>query len=377
MVDTLATGLEVPWDVAFLPDGRALITERPGRVRIWSPTAGLRPDPLVVIDGVGDQEVGLMGIAVQSHADGSVDVYTAVVLDHTGGSRPIAILKGLYRRVARALSANGGQPRSLQVLRFTLGADDEMSAAPESLLRLVPVGHLHGGGALRIGPDDMLYLSNGDGAEPHRALDSASVAGKILRFNLDGTPAPLRPDDRVPWVVRGLRNSQGIGWHPDTGQLVLIEHGPSGMVQEDGQVGNDELNLVTPGDDLGWPIVAGASEGGGFVSPAVEWTSGIAPAGLAVGVASALSPRPAAFVTGLKDGRLRRLDFAADDPSSFQCQEPILDRGYGRLRMVSVAPDGSLWVGTSNRDGRGGPRDGDDLLLRLRTNVSVAQRTGR
>ncbi len=375
-VDTLATGLEVPWDVAFLPDGRALITERPGRIRVWSPTEGILERPFWTFDRVGDQEVGLMGIAAHTRADGRVEVYTAVTLDHTGGPPLQAFLKGLGRRIARTFTAEGGQPRSLHILRFGVEPGVDVGQAPDSLVRLVPVGHLHGGGAIDIGPDGLIYVTNGDGAEPPRAFDTTTIAGKVLRYHLDGRPAPLDPDAQVPWVVRGLRNSQGIGWHPMTEQLVVLEHGPTGMLQEDGQVGNDELNVVSLGDDLGWPVVAGASRGGDLLSPAVEWTFGIAPAGLAIAGIDDVAWGPSALVTGLKDGRLRRVHFDPSDPSSFACQEPILDRGYGRLRMVAVAPDGSLWVGTSNRDGRGGPRAGDDLLLRVYTREAVAPPTG-
>jgi quinoprotein glucose dehydrogenase len=175
----------------------------------------------------------------------------------------------------------------------------------------------------------------------------------------------LDPADPVPVILRGLRNSQSFEWHPTTGAMVLVDHGPSGLPHERGRVGNDELNITFPGADLGWPVVAGASEGGGLHSPVVEWTSAIAPGGLAV-TSDPESPWGiAAFVTGLRDGVLRRLPFDEANPSRVTCSQPILDRGYGRLRLVAAASDGSLWVGTSNRDRRGGPRPGDDLVLRI------------
>ena len=176
---------------------------------------------------------------------------------------------------------------------------------------------------------------------------------------------PVRPGKTV------IHNPQRLEWHPETGALVLVDHGPSGLAHEGGRSGNDEFNVVMPGSDLGWPVVAGGSEGGDLEGAVVEWTPSIAPGGLAVTSDPTGPWGLAAFVTGLADGRLRRLRFDRDDPSRIACQEPILDRGFGRLRLVVAAPDGSLWVGTSNRDGRGGPRDGDDLLLRLRPVAST------
>jgi quinoprotein glucose dehydrogenase len=365
-------GLEAPWAVTFLPSGAALLTERPGRIRRWSPEEGLAPEPWAVVEGLASDEVGLMGLVSRAHSDGRIEVYVAAVVDHTGGPWVISRAKGVVRRIARLITPEGGQPRSLQVLRYRVSQGDDSAGNPTSLLRVTPAGDLHGGGALSIGPDDLLYLTNGDGTYPARALDPLSAAGKVLRFTLDGEAAPLHPNDPIPAVISGIRNSQGLGWHPTTRELILLDHGPSGMAQEAGRVGNDELNVASFGDNLGWPIVAGASRGGGLVGATVEWTTGIAPAGLAVGSTPDGPWGRAVFVTGLKDGKLRRLAFDPENPSRFQCQEPILEGGFGRLRMVAVAPDGSLWIGTSNRDGRGGPREGDDLILRVRPGRNVA-----
>lgn len=365
-VDTLARGLEVPWDVAFLPGGGALLTERPGRIRSLDADGRLDPEPWAVVDGLASEEVGLMGIDTRVADDGRLQVYVAAAFDHAGGSAPVRIAKGVVRRVARMLHPAWGQPRSLQILRYEVDPASGDAGLPHPLARIVPEGSLHGGGALSFGPDGHLHLTNGDGADPAPTLRDDWWGGRLLRFTAEGAAAPLAPSDPVPTVVRGLRNSQAFSFSPDGEQILVLDHGPSGMANDGGRVGNDELNLVRAGDDLGWPIVAGAFDGGDLVSPAVEWTRAIAPAGMAVSWDAGSPWGRAAFVSGLLDGRVRSVRLSEGSPARVVCEEPVLDRGFGRLRLVALAPDGSLWVGTSNRDGRGSPRADDDLLLRLR-----------
>lgn len=307
-----------------------------------------------------------MGIDSRVGGDGHLQVYVAAAFDHTGGSTPIRLGKAVIRRVARRINPAWGQPRSLQILRFSIDPATGRAATPESLARIVPEGSLHGGGALAFGPDGYLYLTNGDGADPAPTLRDDWWGGRLLRFTAEGVSAPLDPADPVPTVLRGLRNSQAFSWSPDGEQIVLLDHGPSGMLNDGGRVGNDELNVARPGDDLGWPVVAGAFEGGSATPPAVEWTRAIAPAGMAVSWDPDSPWGRGAFISGLLDGRVRAVRLSTDTPSRVLCEEVVLPRGFGRLRLVALAPDGSLWVGTSNRDGRGSPRDDDDLLLRLR-----------
>lgn len=365
-IDTLARGLEVPWAVAFLPDGGALLTERPGRIRAFDPEGRMDPEPWAELTGLASEEVGLMGIDTRITGDGRLQVYVAAAVDHTAGSPPVRLLKAVARRASRLLSPSWGQPRSLRIVRYDPDAETGAASGGDVIAEVVPEGSLHGGGALAFGPDDHLYLTNGDGADPALTLRSDWWGGKLLRFTPAGVPAPLDPGDPVPVVVRGIRNSQAIAWHPDSGEILLLEHGPSGMINDGGRVANDELNVARPGDDLGWPVVAGASEGGGFRSPEVEWSPAIAPAGMAVSWDSESPWGRGALVTGLLDGRLRMVRLSDAPPTQALCEEQLLDRGLGRLRLVALAPDGSIWVGTSNRDGRGGPRPDDDLLLRLR-----------
>jgi glucose/arabinose dehydrogenase len=372
-VDTLARGLEAPWDLVFLPDGSALLTERPGRIRRIDADGVLAPEPWAVVGPLAGDEVGLMGIDVAEGEGGAWTVYAAAAIDLTGPPGPMRRVRGAWRRVERAFDRFAGAPRRLDVLAWPAPEGPGPAPEPTRVLSVVPLNTIHGGGGLAVGPDGLLHLSNGDGAAPSEAQDPRSAGGALLRYTTAGEPAPLTPGDPVPAVLTGLRNSQAFAWHPGADAILVLDHGPSGLPWDGGRVGNDELNVARLGDNLGWPVVAGLSEGGPYRGPAVEWTSAIAPGGLAVGPDPRRPGAFAAFVTGLRDGVLRRLPLDPSDLSRIPCQEPILDGGYGRLRLVASAPDGSLWVGTSNRDGRGGPRPGDDLLLRIRTVASPAE----
>ncbi|MBT8404136.1 MAG: PQQ-dependent sugar dehydrogenase, partial [Gemmatimonadetes bacterium] len=371
-VDTLARGLEAPWDLAFLPDGSALLTERPGRIRRVGADGSVDPEPWAEIGPLAGDEVGLMGIDVAEAADGAWTVYVAAAIDLTGPPGPMRRVRGLGRRMARLFDRFAGAPRRLDVLAFPAPEGPDPAPAPTRIVSVVPLGTIHGGGGLAVGPDGLLYLSNGDGMVPPEAQDPRSPRGTVLRYSPAGDPAPLRPEDPIPAVLEGLRNSQAFAWHPASDHMLVLDHGPSGLPVDGGRVGNDELNVAHLGDNLGWPVVAGLSEGGPYRSPTVEWTSAIAPGGLAVAPDPRAEGAWAAYVTGLRDGVLRRLPLDPSNLSRIPCEEPILDRGYGRLRLVASAPDGSLWVGTSNRDGRGGPRPGDDLLLRVQVVASPA-----
>ena len=161
---------------------------------------------------------------------------------------------------------------------------------------------------------------------------------------------------------------QGLAWHPDTDELFAIDHGPSGMEQEDYRGNRDELNVVRPGDHLGWPIVTGTTSGDGLRSALMSWTPAIAPAGLAIYDGPVEAWFGDAFVTGLRGETLRRLDLEASGDASWRvtCEDVLFQQDFGRLRFVRVAPDGTLWISSSNGDGRGVPREEGDVILRVR-----------
>ena len=324
-VTVIARGLEIPWDIAFLPDGRALVSERPGRVRIVTPGGGLLPQPAaeVAVDASGDG--GLLGLAVDP-------AFSA--------TRPFVYLSATV----------GGE---VQVQRWRLAGDRLTRDAV--ILRGVRSGSPHSSARVRIGPDGALYLGTGDAGDGDSAQASGSLNGRILRIPPNAyLGGPVTPEV----VAKGLRHPQGLAWQPGTGRLWVTDHGPSGF---DGPSGDDELNLIASGGNYGWPLVAGADHKS-FLAPANLWTTTIAPAGLAFVTQPGSTWTGRALVAGLLGKQLRLLSFAGDRVLDDQ---PLFVDAYGRLRAVVEAPDGSIWVTTSNRDALGKPGPDDDRILRI------------
>jgi glucose/arabinose dehydrogenase len=365
-VDTLATGLEVPWGVTFLPDGRALVTERPGRIRVLTPEGVLLPDPWAEVEVYSEPgyEIGLLGIDVRP-GSAPAEVYVAATLRHVADNPFARVAGGLARRLARAVDSERGHAVTLEVLRLV--DVDGRGVDPRPIVSGLPAAPIHGGGSVRFGPDGALYVSNGDAAEPARAQDPASTRGKILRYAADGSVPADNPVPGSPVFASGVRHVQGLDWLPGPGDLLATDHGPTGLPAEGFRTDQDELSAVAPGANLGWPIVTGATSGGTFTSSIAVWSPALAPGGLVVYRGESPTWQGSVFVTGLRGASLRRLELErAGSTTAVACEEVLLAGTHGRLRLARSAPDGSLWIGTSNRDGRGTPRGSDDLLLRLR-----------
>ncbi|WP_319637697.1 PQQ-dependent sugar dehydrogenase [Pengzhenrongella sicca] len=327
----LVTGLDAPWGLAFQSDGTALVTLRDAaQVLLITPATPTAPNPTpnpTPLTGPGAAELaatttpggeaGLLGVAVAP----------------AGG--PHAGEVYLYRTTA------GGN----EVVRARL--DGTVLAGLTTVVDGIPRAGNHDGGRLAFGPDGYLYVTTGDAGDPPAAQDPASPAGKILRLTADGAPAPGNPSAGSPVWSLGHRNVQGIGWAPD-GRLFAAEFGQNTF---------DELNLITPGANYGWPAVEGT--GGteaGFADPLATWpTSDASPSGLAV-------TAEGVYLAGLRGERLWRVPLTADGVGRPQ---ELLAGELGRLRAVVVAPDGSLWIVTNNTDGRGDPRPGDDRIVRV------------
>jgi glucose/arabinose dehydrogenase len=317
----VATGLSVPWGIAFLPDGDAVVTERDTRRVLVIGGTDHRVRTVGTLDAavpLGDQggEAGLLGVAVSPHfaRDHALFFYLSTAADN---------------RIVRAPLRHG-----------RLGA-------PSVVLAGIPNGFIHDGGRLAFGPDGYLYATTGETGRPDLAQDRSSLAGKILRLTTTGDPAPGDPFAGSPVWSFGHRNVQGIAWDA-AGRL---------WASEFGQDTYDELNLIERGGDYGWPTVEGRGGGPGMTDPEVVWdTDEASPSGLAYAAGHL-------WLAALRGERLWRVDVHGADAVH---PVPFFVGRYGRMRTVVAAPDGSLWLSTSNRDGRGEPRPGDDRILRVR-----------
>jgi glucose/arabinose dehydrogenase len=224
--------------------------------------------------------------------------------------------------------------------------DGQTLAGQRTILDGIPAASFHDGGRIAFGPDGMLYVGTGEAGRTELSQQRRSLGGKILRITPDGDPAPGNPFPGSPVYSLGHRNVQGLAWD-ERGQLWAAEFGQNTW---------DELNRIEAGLNYGWPEVEGRADEDRFVDPVRQWRTSVAsPSGIAVANGSV-------FMAGLRGARLWQVPILGGRAGR---PRALLTEQWGRLRTVARAPDGSLWVTTSNRDGRGSPRPGDDRILRL------------
>jgi glucose/arabinose dehydrogenase len=313
----IAQNMNVPWGIAFLGSGAALVSER-NTGRIVRVDRNGKKTTLGEISGVVPPdrggEGGLMGIALAPGDEETLYAY------YTSSSDD---------RLARVSLAGGRVGR------------------PQDLLTGIPSARVHHGGRLLFAPDGNLFLSTGDAQERDTAQDRDALTGKILRLTTDGQAAPGNPFGNRTWSY-GHRNIQGLAFDAQ-GRLWATEYGAKDV---------DELNLIVRGGNYGWPEVEGPSDNSEYEQPKFTWspTNLCSPAGLAI-------TRSTAFVAALQGQCLFGLrlqgDTVAGEASDY------FARDYGRIRNVVVAPGGELWVTTSNTDGRKTPGAEDDQILRV------------
>jgi len=317
VVGTVARGLVAPWGIAFLPDGSALVSERDTTKVLAIPAAGGRAREVGRLEAAQPQgEAGLLGLAVSPTYDEDSLVYAYL---STASDNRVVRMQYDGRRL--------GEPRVV--------------------LEGIPNGFIHDGGRLEFGPDGYLYISTGEIGEEQLAQDRDSLAGKILRVTPDGKPAPGNPVDGSPVWTMGHRNVQGLAFD-DQDRLWASEFGANTW---------DELNRIERGRNYGWPLVEGRGDLEEYRNPFAQWrTSEASPSGLAYA-------EDALWMASLRGQRLWRVPVR--DNGTIGKPQGFFVGDYGRLRTVVVAPDGSLWLSTSNRDGRGEPAPQDDRILRV------------
>jgi glucose/arabinose dehydrogenase len=338
-VETFTDGLVHPWAIAFLPDGRALVTERPGRLRLVG-TGGALSAPLTGVPGVDARgQGGLLDVAIDPEFAASRLVYLSFAETGPGGTTSTAVARG------------------------RLAPDDGGLEAVEVIFRQEPkvLSTLHYGSRLVFDGGGHLFVTMGERSDARfrtQAQDLSSLLGKIARITSDGAipgdnPFVGRDDARAEIWAYGIRNSQAAALHPETGDLWEIEHGPRG---------GDEINVVRPGANYGWPVVShgvnysgtpvgsGRSGMAGAVGPIHQWTPVIAPSGMLFYGGEAFPGWSGnLFVGGLRSTALVRLEL---DGETVAHEERIIDDLGLRIRDVAEGPDGALYLATDHSDGQ-------------------------
>jgi glucose/arabinose dehydrogenase len=318
----VATALQVPWSGLVLPDRSVLISER-----VTAQVKRVAPDgALSIIGTVQDVapagEGGLLGLTIDAKSYATKPVLYAYFTS-SSDNRVVTI------------AMDGGR----------LGQQT-------TILSGIPKGSIHNGGRLAFGPDGFLYVTTGESGRGSNAQDLGNLGGKILRVTTDGKPAPGNPFANSPVWSYGHRNVQGIAWSA-SGQMWASEFGQNTW---------DELNVISPGQNYGWPEVEGQEGASGYIDPVRQWsTDEASPSGICIG------PDGSVLMAALRGESLWKIPVNAD--GSTGDPQRLLEGTYGRLRDVFIGPDGNVWILTNNT-ARGTPRDGDDRLVKLPQSVT-------
>ena len=334
VVEELARGLKVPWSISFISDDEAIITERGGDVS-YVDLKSRRVEVIHRFDVAAVGEAGLLGVAVRK-----------------SGRKLMAYFYHTYR---------GGDNRLWNRVVKTLvdGSVEDVSVIVDG----IEGAGIHDGGRIRFGPDGMLYITTGDAAQMELSQRIDSLAGKILRVDEDGNPPADNPfKDSIIYSL-GNRNPQGIDWHPETKLLYSPEHGPSG---EKGWFGHDEVNLIVAGGNYGWPHVIGKAGDPRFIDPIIHSGNDTwAPSGCSFHTGRAVEEWENNLLFGALRGEHLHRVVIGEEPSIVAYHEKLFVEKFGRIRDVVEGPDGALYLLTSNRDGRGIPREGDDKIIKI------------
>lgn len=337
-VTPVVQNLNVPWSIVFTSKERWLVSERAGSVRVVENNT-LAAQPLITFNASSKSEEGLMGLALDPDYATNKLVYACYAY------------------------ASGGKLID-RVVRF----EDKGASAGSPIIVIdgIPAAVNHAGCRLSFGPaDKKLYITTGDATNKTNAQSQSSLAGKILRINSDGSIPSDNPFAGSAIWTLGHRNSQGLAWQPGTNQLYATEHGPT--AGGDALVGGgDELNLIVKGANYGWPVVSHDKTDPRFVTPLITATPAIAPAGATFYTGTLLPQfKNNLLFAGLKGEGIYRVIFDAKDNQKIGTYQKISDITVGRVRDIQQGPDGALYIMTSNTDGRGSARAGDDAIYRI------------
>lgn len=335
-IEPFVEGLEVPWSIVFTSPDRILVTERPGRLRVIE-NGKLNPDPVKTFDDVvSNGEEGLMGLTLHPDYDNNKLIYVSYAYD---GSDGMTVKVVQYKDHGNSLSNE------------------------KVIIDGLPARRYHAGCRIKFGPDGKLYITTGDAGERHLAQDLDNLYGKILRVNDDGSIPSDNPFPDSPVWSYGHRNPQGIDWYPGTDVLYETEHGPSGF---DGPGGGDEVNVIVKGGNYGWPVVSHENSKEGMISPLLVFTPAEAPSSGMFYSGDLLPQFKNNYFFGCLRGQgIIRFEVDPDNPDKIISFEKMDNINYGRIRDITQGPDGAIYFGTSNQDGRGNPAKGDDKIYRI------------
>ncbi|MDP9305261.1 MAG: PQQ-dependent sugar dehydrogenase [Thermoproteota archaeon] len=323
-VEIIAQGLQAPRSIDISKDGRIFVSEKRGSIRVVD-NGTLLTEPVGDIKAENIGDAGLLGLTL--HPNFTQNHLFYVYYTYSNGT-------GLFNKVLMLKESNNRIIDS------------------KTILDGIPGDDYRNGGRIKFGPDGKLYVSTGDASIPELSPDLDSLAGKILRINEDGTIPQDNPFSNSPVYAYGFRNVQGLAWAPNSGALYSSDQGGAG---------NDEINLISPGKNYGWPheeCNSSDDEDNRYTPPLLCFNPSLEPSGIAFAFSNKLGYQNHLIVATLKGSHLRDIDF---DSGS---QNTILV-GYGRIIDLVESEDGSIFVLTSNTDGRALPQQGDDKILRL------------
>lgn len=328
-IEVIAENLYVPWAIDISEEGNIYFTERSGTIRIIR-AGKLQTQPVFIFGApfISQGEGGLMGIALDPNFLQNHYFYAM----HSYG-----VGNQIYNRVVRLIENN------------------DRASSDKILIDKIPGGRIHDGGRIKIGPDKKLYIATGDAGNSSLSQDPSSTAGKILRIELDGSIPKDNPTPNSPVYSIGHRNPEGLAWNLSN---VLYE-------SEHGQSAHDEINVIKPGGNYGWPLVQGYEEASEITAQKPLIHSGEetwAPSGMAF---VTQGPWMGKLLVGNLRGQ-QLLSITLNSNGTIVTNvESWLRNEFGRLREVFQSKNGSIYITTSNRDGRGNPDDTDDKILRL------------